>query len=77
MDHRIRLKVFDYGGEKIVFGYVAHEQLNGFTGKILPDPKPVAQRLDGCESLNAQLKIPLPAEEIVDNRNIMTGFRKM
>ena len=38
-----------------------------FPGEFLPDAQPVRQGLDGRQSLRAQLEIPLPPQEIVDD----------
>src|ERR1035438_7017802 len=77
MDYSVGLKVFKYGREKVVVGYVANEQFDGLSGQFLPHADAIGQRLDGRQWLYAKLKIPLPPQKVVDDGDVVTGFGKI
>jgi len=62
------------GGEKLVVGYVADIQLDGLAGVLVPGAQPVWKGKDGGERLDAELIVPLPPGETVDDGHRMSFF---
>ena len=77
MNHGVRGEVGDGGGEKLVVGHVADVQLDGLAGVLVPGAKAVWKRTNRGERLHAELIVPLPAGETVDNGDRVSFFRQI
>src|SRR5262249_31779761 len=70
-------KFADRFGEKFVIGDVTDQQVDRFSRVCIPRAEPLGQGADGSEGLDAQLKIPLTAYEIIDDGYIVAPLREI
>ena len=77
MDHGLGLEFVERFGEELVIRHVTDQKINFLAGVLVPCAKPVRERLNGRESLHAELEIPLAADEVVNDGDRMSLFREV
>src|ERR1700733_255495 len=69
VDPGFGLEFVERFGEELVVGHVTDEQVDLLAGVFVPGAETIRKRLDRRERLYAQLEVPLPADEVVDDRD--------
>ena len=77
MDHSLGLEFPNRFSEKLVISHVSNEKFDALAGVCMPGAKAVGQRTNRRQRLYAELEIPLPAHEVVDDRDRVPFLREV
>src|SRR5579863_9561801 len=74
VNYRVRLEGPDRGGEKLVIGNIPREEVDGLSSQLLPGAQALGERPNRGQSLRANFMIPMTAQKVVDNRNLVPSI---
>src|SRR5579863_3198680 len=77
MHDRFRFDGFNGGREEVVIHDIADEEIDLLAGKFLPNLQAIGKRADRGQGLHAQLKVPLPADEVVNDGDRVAPIGQM